>query len=274
MKALVLGSAGQIGSHLTAHLRLYGHEVHEWDIANGEEYDLRRASSSLAYTIETVDCVFFLAFDVGGSTYLKEYQHSFQFIQNNIQIMENVFGVLAKTEVPFIFASSQMATMDHSPYGILKRLGELYTHDLNGTNVQFWNVYGHETDPKKFHVITDFIKMAHDDGVIKMRTTGEEERQFLYADDCCEALTTIATLPVPGHHHITSFRWHTVNYVADVIADLTGAKVVPGEQRDEVQGVKNEPHASILSFWHPRTSLEVGISLVNGLMYPGEDNGI
>jgi nucleoside-diphosphate-sugar epimerase len=49
-------------------------------------------------------------------------------------------------------------------------------------------VYGKEHDEEKSHVITDFIKMAKQDGVIKMRTDGTESRQFLYADDACEAL--------------------------------------------------------------------------------------
>jgi nucleoside-diphosphate-sugar epimerase len=34
--------------------------------------------------------------------------------------------------------------------------------------------------------------MAKEDGVIKMRTDGTESRQFLYADDACEALYTLA----------------------------------------------------------------------------------
>jgi nucleoside-diphosphate-sugar epimerase len=34
--------------------------------------------------------------------------------------------------------------------------------------------------------------MAKHDGVIKMRTDGTESRQFLYADDACEALLTLA----------------------------------------------------------------------------------
>jgi nucleoside-diphosphate-sugar epimerase len=85
-----------------------------------------------------------------------------------------------------------MAEMGYSSYGMLKSLGEKITRDLGGLVVKFWNVYGFETDPNKSHVITDFIKMAKHEGVIKMRTDGTESRQFLYADDACEALFTLA----------------------------------------------------------------------------------
>ena len=59
---------------------------------------------------------------------------------------------------PFVFASSQMSNMSYSPYGVMKRVGELYTKSLNGLIVKFWNVYGIEKDMEKAHVITDFIR--------------------------------------------------------------------------------------------------------------------
>jgi nucleoside-diphosphate-sugar epimerase len=106
--------------------------------------------------------------------------------------MGNTFEMLEKTNTPFIFASSQMSNMTHSTYGILKSVGEKYTNSLNGINVKFWNVYGYETNEEKSHVITDFIKMAKKDGCIKMRTTGDEVRQFLFGEDCAEGLYILA----------------------------------------------------------------------------------
>ena len=74
--------------------------------------------------------VFFLAFDVGGSRYLKKYQHTFDFINNNTHLMAQAFDALNKYNKPFVFASSQMSNMSYSPYGVLKRVGELYTKSL------------------------------------------------------------------------------------------------------------------------------------------------
>ena len=99
--------------------------------------------------MKQADFVFFLAFDVGGSRYLKKYQHTFDFINNNTRLMANVFGLLEKYNKRFVFASSQMSNMSYSPYGVMKRVGELYTTSLKGLTVKFWNVYGIEKDMDK-----------------------------------------------------------------------------------------------------------------------------
>ena len=194
MKVTILGSGGQIGAYLTEYLRKKDYEVLEFDITNGEHQDMTHIPNTyLRNAIMNSDFVFFLAFDVGGSHYLKKYQHTFKFIDNNTRLMANVFGYLEDYSKPFVFASSQMSNMSYSPYGVMKRVGELYTKSLGGLIVHFWNVYGIEKDMEKAHVITDFIRKGFETGVIDMMTDGTEERQFLYAcllytsdaaDDC------------------------------------------------------------------------------------------
>ena len=72
MKVTILGSGGQIGAYLTKYLREKGHEVTEFDIVNGAEQDLTKIPNPLLMrSIRMCDFVFFLAFDVGGSRYLK-----------------------------------------------------------------------------------------------------------------------------------------------------------------------------------------------------------
>ena len=66
MKYTVIGSAGQIGAHLTEYLRNQGHEVVTFDIVDFEYQDLRIDYAVDSYVNES-DFVFFLAFDVGGS---------------------------------------------------------------------------------------------------------------------------------------------------------------------------------------------------------------
>ena len=84
-----------------------------------------------------------------------------------------------------------MSNMTYSNYGILKNIGERYTYLLNGIIVKFWNVYGVEKDLSKSHVITDFILKALNKKKIEMLTNGQEERDFLYAEDCCNGLEII-----------------------------------------------------------------------------------
>lgn len=272
MRALVLGSEGQIGSHLTKHLIDQDNEVLSIDYVLSPEDDLRESFNPKVWdAINECDFVYFLAFDVGGSTYLKSYQNSVEFLNNNIDIMKYTFRLLERSGKPFLFASSQMSNMNHSPYGVLKRLGEFYTYNLGGIVVKFWNVYGVEKDFTKFHVITDFIRMAARNGIIEMKTTGEEERQFLYADDCSEALVRLAQqfdfIDRSQSYDITSYEWVSVREVAELISRMYDmVPIVFGKEIDRVQGVKNEPNNNILDFWEPTTSLKKGIKKVNELM--------
>ena len=265
MRHLVLGSSGQIGAHLVKYLQDKGEQVYEFDIVYKEWQDLREAyNPTLESYIDTCDIVHFLAFDVGGAKYLEENQDKHQFIVNNMRIMTNTFELLKTYNKPFIFASSQMAEMSYSSYGMLKALGEKITKDLDGLLVKFWNVYGKEHDEEKSHVITDFIKMAKEDGVIKMRTDGTESRQFLYAEDACEALYTLAkqydTLPKDKEYHISSFEWSTIKEVADFLDVVSSCEVIPSDRKDETQkNAMNEPNPFILKYWKPKTSLKDGI---------------
>lgn len=269
MKYLVLGSSGQIGSALTNFLIEQKQEVLEFDIVRSPQEDLRIPRNKiLRQHIMVADFVFFLAFDVGGSRYLKTYEHTFEFLSNNARLMSNTFELLRETRKPFIFASSQMSNMSFSPYGLLKALGENYTRSLSGLIVKFWNVYGIEHDFAKAHVITDFILKARDNRCIDMVTDGTEERQFLYADDCSECLHLLSqsydTIDRKQELHITSFEWANILEVAKIIAEFFPKTVIiPAEFKDDVQkGQRNEPDAYILQHWKPRTSLRDGIERI------------
>jgi nucleoside-diphosphate-sugar epimerase len=274
MKVTILGSSGQIGAYLTEYLRAKGHEVTEFDVVNGEDQDLTEIPNrKLMHDIRLSDFVFFLAFDVGGSRYLKKYQNTFDFINNNTRLMANVFGLLEKYNKRFVFASSQMSNMSYSPYGVMKRVGELYTTALKGLTVKFWNVYGIEKDHEKAHVITDFIRRGFEEGEFEMLTDGTEERQFLYAEDCCEALETVmenyTDFKPEDPLHITSFRSTSIKEVAEIIQgqfNLIGkydVKIKPGLAKDSVQMDKrNEADTYITGWWMPKTGIDKGIAKV------------
>ena len=273
MRITVLGSSGQIGAYLTEYLREKDHDVREFDVVNGEDQDMTKIPNcDLHARISTSEFVFFLAFDVGGSRYLKKYQHSFDFIHNNSRIMVNAFEYLKKYEVPFIFASSQMSNMSHSPYGVLKNVGELYTKSLNGLVVKFWNIYGIENDYEKSHVITDFIKKGFETGTIDMITDGTEEREFLYAEDCCEALDTVmckySDFTSDNELHITSGVSTSILEIARQIQLYFGSiqkevEIVPSEAKDEVQkDARNIADPFFRKWWEPKTTLTEGIGKV------------
>ena len=273
MKVTILGSSGQIGAYLTEYLRDKGHEVTEFDKNYSIDHDMTKIPNyQLRHAIKDSDFVFFLAFDVGGSRYLKKYQHTFKFIDNNARMLAGAFEHLAEHGKPFIFASSQMSNMSYSPYGVMKRVGELYTRSLNGLIVKFWNVYGIEKDHDKAHVITDFIRKGFETGVIDMMTDGTEQREFLYAEDCCEALEQLMLeydqFTSDSELHITSFRSTTILEIAKIIQGIFKAngKIVAVEKaqtKDEVQkDARNEANPFIRKWWKAKTSIEDGIEKI------------
>ena len=274
MKITVLGSSGQIGSYLTEYLKSKNYFVREFDIVNSQDQDMTHIPNVyLRNAIMDSDFVFFLAFDVGGSHYLKKYQNTFKFINNNTRMMANVFGYLEQYQVPFIFASSQMSNMSYSPYGVMKRVGELYTKSLNGLIVKFWNVYGIEKDMEKAHVITDFIHKGFKTGVIDMMTDGTEMRDFLYAEDCCEGLEAIMNnyqdLSSDDELHITTGIYTSILEIADEIKKLfsnIGKDVIikPAQSKDEVQrDARNIANPFINErFWQAKTSVQDGLKKV------------
>jgi nucleoside-diphosphate-sugar epimerase len=265
MKYLVLGSAGQVGAELCKFLRNENHEVVEFDIASDDSQDLR-IPNVIDNLVEESDFVMFLAFDVGGSRYLKKYQHTYEFIENNTKLTLYTFESLKKHNKPFIFASSQMANMSYSPYGICKSLGEVYAKALNGLTVKFWNVYGPEHDLEKSHVITDFILKAKE-GKIEVLTDGKEERQFLHAEDCSRCLLTLSEkydeIDRESNLHITNFGWNTILEVAEIINEVIPCEIIPSTEIDTVQlNKRNEPDTYILNFWKPEISLKEGIKKI------------
>ena len=274
-KILILGSSGQIGTHLKDFLsQKKNFQVISFDIVMGKSFDLRNFKNiKLENLIKKSDFIYFLAFDVGGSRYLKKYQKTFNFMINNLLIMSNVFRLLKKHKKKFIFASSQMSNMDFSPYGTLKRLGEEVTKSLNCLYVKFWNVYGIERDLKKAHVITDFVLMALKRKKIKMLTSGIEEREFLYADDCSEGLFKMMNkfnfLVKKGVElHLTTSKKTKIIDIAKIIKNILktkgiSVKILPSKKKDNLQkSVNNLSNNFFLKYWKPKYSITSGVEKI------------
>lgn len=273
-KILILGSSGQIGFHLKEYLGKKNYKVFNFDIVDGKSNDLRKKNNlKLIKLLKKTDYVFFLAFDVGGSRYLKKYQNSKNFIMNNMMIMSNTFDLLSKYKKPFLFASSQMSNMLYSNYGLLKLIGERITSTLNGNFVKLWNVYGIENDTTKSHVITDFVLKALKFKKIQMLTNGKESREFLYADDCCEALEII----MKKHNFFKNQKQelHLTNGIKTKIVDIAKIikknlsnknlkiKIISGKSKDNVQLNKNNKNNNFLKkYWKPKVSISAGVNKI------------
>ena len=211
---------------------------------------------SAKIVMNSVDFVFFLAYDIGGAKYITN--AGIDFINNNVMIMMNTFSQLYGKK--FIFASSTMHNMNHV-YGTLKKLGEEYTSRLGGLSVRFWNVYGPEKSSPKSHVIADLIHKHKTKGYIDLMTSGEERRQFLHTEDCAKALSQLMynydeVLKTEKSVDITNFTWTTIKNVANLISDDVRVTDITVTTHDRV----NEPRHFILKYWKPEISLVEGVT--------------
>jgi nucleoside-diphosphate-sugar epimerase len=259
---LVLGSSGVVGTALCKVLRREKYDVVEWDIKNSYTQDLSNPinNTRLREMVNKSDFVFFLAYDVGGSKYLKNITHDF--INRNVMLMMNTFNVIGNK--PCIFMSSQMQNMSNT-YGVLKLLGEHYMQSMNGISVRLWNVYGPEVVDEKSHVITDFIHMYKKNKSIHMLTDGTEKRQFLHTNDCADALICMMNnlneiLTEKKVVDLTNFEWIDIKGVANIIAH--NGNITFTDKKDTTQTKCNEPDNFILKYWKPIIDLKTGIQTI------------
>lgn len=254
MKNLVLGSEGFVGRPFCEYLEKQGEQVVRFDIQRGDHEDARRARLML----DGVDRVYFLAWEVGGAKYLYRDDVQFRQLDWNLQLLLNVMPQLRESDTPFLFVSSQLAEEHDTVYGVTKRLGEVWTHLLHGVRVRLWNVYGGYEEPtERSHVVADFVHQALSKRRIDMMTTGEEVRQFIHVDDVCSAFHMALARKLSGLYDVTSFEWVSVLDLARIIADLTGAEVVPGSR---IGSTPITPLVGKVPDWNPRLTLRDGLS--------------
>jgi len=253
---LVLGSEGFIGKVFCDFLEKKGEKVVRFDIKRGDHEDGRFAKLDLS----NIDRVYFLAWDVGGAKYLyKEEAQLFQ-LEWNLQLMMNLMPQLQAAKKPFLFVSSQLAEEYDTVYGVTKRLGEVWTRLLDGVFIREWNVYGPlEDHSERSHVISDFIYQALTTGEIKMLTTGEEKRQFVFIDDACEAWHMALSNNLKGIHDVTSFEWIKIMDIANIIGKITGAKVIAGKN---IGSTPITPIKGRVPGWFPKINLEDGLKIM------------
>lgn len=254
IKNLVIGSEGFVGNPLCAYLDKQGESTYRFDIKRSPKEDARTSKINL----EDIDRAYLLAWDVGGSKYLYKQNSQIPQLNWNLKLMENTMPQLAKKNIPFLFVSSQLAEETDTVYGATKRLGEVWTNLYpNGHCVRLWNVYGEiEKTSERSHVISDFIEQAITKRRIEMRTTGEEMRQFIHIDDVCSAFHRVISNNFIGSYDVTSFEWIKIKEVAEMIAGMTGAKVIYGKEKGFTPLT---PIKGKIPGWMPRVSLREGI---------------
>jgi len=109
----------------------------------------------------------------------------------------------------------------------------------------------------------------------------QEEREFLYAQDCCEALETVmnnySDFNSNDELHVTSFSSIKIIDIAQIIQQkfsMIGKKIdiKPSIDTDTVQqNSKNVASKYLTNWWKPTTSLDDGIAKVFASMKKNYD---
>lgn len=253
-KIAVTGGKGFLGSHLVK--KLEGRCAEVFVVSSGE-YDLRRAEDiDRMYEDAKPDIVIHLAAIVGGIGANSKNPGSF-FYDNLImgaQLIEQgrlrgiekfvALGTVCCypkfTPVPFsendIWNGYPEET--NAPYGLAKKMmlvqGQAYRqqYDFNTIFLVPVNLYGpgDNFDPDSSHVIPALMKKCFDAmdrgaDVLEVWGTGRASREFLYVDDCAEAIVA-ATEKYNGSEPVNlgSGMEISIKDLILLIAELTGFK--------------------------------------------------
>lgn len=269
----------------------------QWsDTATDEflETDLRKPQNAKE-AVRGMDWIFDLAADMGGIGYLVA--HDSEMATCNALINLNMIAAALDERVKRYFFSSSACVypihlqqgpgvaalkesdaMPANPdggYGWQKLFHEMVCKynrldfGFETRVLRFHNVYGSETEwtggrEKAPAALCRKIAIAKLSGnpVVEIWGSGEQERSFLYIDDCIEGILRIMSSDFPGPLNIGSDRKVTIDKLADIITDIAHVKITK-RYIDGPEGVASRNSDNTLCKemlgWSPCITLEDGL---------------
>lgn len=291
-KIYVAGHNGMVGNALIRRLKSdgYTHIV----TRSHKELDLTRQNEVESFfEAEKPECVFLLAARMGGIAENKEYPADFLY-QNAMIEMNIINSAFRCGTKKLLFAGSACVYPELSAqpmkeeyiltgkyelhvegYAIAKTVGIKLIEYLNrqfGTEfiaVSPANMYG--TDGKSSTVLPMLINKFYD--AIKTNTdkveiwgTGNARREFLHADDFCDAMIFLAKNYNGAEHlNVGSGTDITIRALAELIKNVSGfsGELVFDSSKPEGAARKLLDSAKINALgWFPKISLEEGVRSV------------
>ncbi|HEX6424826.1 MAG TPA: NAD-dependent epimerase/dehydratase family protein [Acidimicrobiales bacterium] len=305
MRLLVTGGAGFIGSTLVDRLLAEGHEVDVLDdlstgsLANLAEaradrtrrltfhqIDVREAHAVDLIAHRRPDLVFHLAAqpDVTSSVARPSHDAAVNVV-GTVNVLEGarvagsrkvvaaasggtIYGEVAPRQLP---VKESQAPAPLSPHGVSSRVALEYLrlyrrlHDVEFTALALSNVYGPRQDPRRGVVATFASRLLAGDPCT-VHGDGEQTRDFLYVDDCVDALVRAVER---GDGLLINVGTGVETSISDLyaaMAAVAGVEDPPGlaaaRPGDVQRSVLDRGRAAMQLGWQPWTSLPEGTARV------------
>ncbi len=308
-RAVVCGAGGFIGGHLVTRLKKEGYWVrgvdikrHEFKTTDADEFivaDLRDPVRVDTVIDESVDEVYQLAADMGGSTYINTGEHDSDVMHNSCLINLNVLKVCAQKNVKKVFYSSSACVYPEynqldpdnpkcsedttypaepdSEYGWEKLFSErlyfVFNKDFPQMDVRvarFHNIYGpfgtweggKEKAPAAF---CRKVAMAKDGDTVEVFGDGLQTRSFLLVDECVEGIMRLMKSDFKGPVNIGSEEMINMNDFMKMVIKISGKNL--GITNTPFHGVgvrgRNSDNKLIREKldWEPFCPLEKGMKI-------------
>lgn len=252
-RVLITGGAGFLGSHLVERLVQRGASPEKIRIPRSAKLDLRKWENCLK-VIEGVDIVIHLAASVGGIGFNKKYPGTLFYdnIMMGVQIMEaaRIVGVEKFVAIGTVCAYPKYTPVPfkedslwdgypeetNASYGLAKKMllvqAQAYRqqYGFNAIYLLPVNLYGpgDNFDLENSHVIPALIRKCAEAVEEKQEKilvwgTGEPSREFLYVEDCAEAIVLAAEkYNKPDPVNIGSGEEIQIKDLVNLIVELTG----------------------------------------------------
>jgi GDP-L-fucose synthase len=252
VRALVTGGSGFLGTHVVERLRERGYET---VVPRREEHDLTKADDTTRlFAAARPDLVFHLAADVGGigANRANPGRYWYANIAMGVNVLEEsrranlaklvLVGTVCSypkfAPVPFREESfwDGYPEETNAPYGIAKKAllvgaqGYREQYGLNAVYLVPVNLYGpgDNFDLETSHVIPALVRKmaeakARDDHQVELWGDGSPTREFLYVEDCAEALLLAAErYDGPEPVNLGTGEEISIRDLAGLVAEFTG----------------------------------------------------